>query len=236
MIWMLLRSVKMKGFMRGFHLRVRCPKWTPVSNSAFMLMTAIDRPSSIGCFGRLPPSRSQDLRRAESLPPGRERSAVYHALMGPSKRGSAGNPGAAAGPGNGRASAVGGLDGHRSSDLMLVGVAQADGPALQAHRMRQPLGLSVQAQQGPPPGAVDDFDLFPADVADPGSHGLGDGLLGGEAGCQRGRVAFGVDQLLGGVEPVEEALAMPQDGLVDALHLDDVHARMDHGQAPGGSG
>src|SRR3990170_1748730 len=41
MMWIPLRSVKMNGFMRGFHLRVRCPKWTPVSRSAFILMTAI---------------------------------------------------------------------------------------------------------------------------------------------------------------------------------------------------
>src|SRR5512143_2924675 len=36
-----LRSVKMYGFIRGSHLLVRCPKWTPLSSRAFMEITAI---------------------------------------------------------------------------------------------------------------------------------------------------------------------------------------------------
>ena len=36
-----LRSVKMNRFILGFHRRVWCPKWTPVSSSSFMVTTAI---------------------------------------------------------------------------------------------------------------------------------------------------------------------------------------------------
>src|SRR5512142_1583934 len=38
-----LRSVKMNGFIRGSHLFVRCPKWTPLSSRAFIEMTAIGK-------------------------------------------------------------------------------------------------------------------------------------------------------------------------------------------------
>src|SRR3954462_6353454 len=36
-----LRSVKMNRFIFGFHRRVWCPKWTPLSSSCFMVTTAI---------------------------------------------------------------------------------------------------------------------------------------------------------------------------------------------------
>src|SRR5690349_22036141 len=36
-----LRSVKMNRFIFGFHRRVWCPKWTPLSSSCFMLTTAM---------------------------------------------------------------------------------------------------------------------------------------------------------------------------------------------------
>src|SRR4051794_33475250 len=35
-----LRSVKMKRFIFGFHRRVWCPKWTPLSSSLRMVTTA----------------------------------------------------------------------------------------------------------------------------------------------------------------------------------------------------
>src|SRR5690625_1200328 len=39
-----LRSVKMKRFILGFHRRVWCPKWTPLSRSWRMVTTAMARP------------------------------------------------------------------------------------------------------------------------------------------------------------------------------------------------
>src|SRR3954454_23731668 len=36
-----LRSVKMNRFIFGFHRRVWCPKWTPLSSSCFMVTTAM---------------------------------------------------------------------------------------------------------------------------------------------------------------------------------------------------
>src|SRR4051794_23746932 len=36
-----LRSVKMNRFILGFHRRVWCPKWTPLSSSCFMVTTAM---------------------------------------------------------------------------------------------------------------------------------------------------------------------------------------------------
>src|SRR4030095_15027992 len=39
-----LRSVKMYGFIRGSHLLVRCPKWTPLSSRAFIGITAMISP------------------------------------------------------------------------------------------------------------------------------------------------------------------------------------------------
>ncbi len=43
-----LRSVKMKRFILGFHRRVWCPKWTPLSRSWRMVTTAMARPSGVG--------------------------------------------------------------------------------------------------------------------------------------------------------------------------------------------
>ena len=40
MMWMPLRCPKMYFFILGFHLRVRCPKWTPASSSSFMVTVA----------------------------------------------------------------------------------------------------------------------------------------------------------------------------------------------------
>src|SRR4030095_1969792 len=40
-----LRSVKMYGFIRGSHLLVRCPKWTPLSSRAFIGITAMISPN-----------------------------------------------------------------------------------------------------------------------------------------------------------------------------------------------
>src|SRR5512146_857527 len=39
MIWMPLRSVKMNVRILGCQRRVRCPKWTPASNRAFIEIT-----------------------------------------------------------------------------------------------------------------------------------------------------------------------------------------------------
>ncbi|GAB3801403.1 hypothetical protein GCM10027605_18780 [Micromonospora zhanjiangensis] len=36
-----LRSVKMKRFIFGFHRRVWCPKWTPLSSNWRMVTTAM---------------------------------------------------------------------------------------------------------------------------------------------------------------------------------------------------
>jgi hypothetical protein len=36
-----LRSVKMNRFIFGFHRRVWCPKWTPLSSSCRMVTTAM---------------------------------------------------------------------------------------------------------------------------------------------------------------------------------------------------
>src|ERR671910_3592664 len=47
-----LRSLKMKRFIFGFHRRVWCPKWTPLSSSCFMVTTAMRRASFAGL---LPP-------------------------------------------------------------------------------------------------------------------------------------------------------------------------------------
>jgi len=38
--------VKMNLFILGFHLRVWCPKWTPLASSSFMLTTAMAGRSS----------------------------------------------------------------------------------------------------------------------------------------------------------------------------------------------
>src|SRR3954467_1092745 len=49
-----LRSVKMNRFIFGFHLRVWCPKWTPLSSSCFMVTTAIRRASFAGLLAARP--------------------------------------------------------------------------------------------------------------------------------------------------------------------------------------
>src|SRR6478609_9263682 len=41
MMWMPLRSVRMKRLTFGFHRRVWCPKWTPLSSSWRMVTTAM---------------------------------------------------------------------------------------------------------------------------------------------------------------------------------------------------
>src|SRR3990170_2986922 len=61
----------MYGFMRGSHLLVRCPKWTPLSSRAFMEITAIGK--NLLAFGL----RSHHPRqRPRSFDP-------WHALEGP---------------------------------------------------------------------------------------------------------------------------------------------------------
>src|SRR5438105_801041 len=40
MMWIPLRSMKMKRFIFGFHRRAWCPKWTPDSKSCFIVTTA----------------------------------------------------------------------------------------------------------------------------------------------------------------------------------------------------
>src|SRR5581483_8496413 len=47
-----LRSPKMNRFIFGFHRRVWWPKWTPASNSCFMLTTAIAVPPPVVWPGR----------------------------------------------------------------------------------------------------------------------------------------------------------------------------------------
>src|SRR5687767_15991991 len=61
----------MYGFMRGSHLLVRCPKWTPLSSSAFIEITAIGK--NLLAFGLRSPHPRQ---RPRSFDP-------WHALEGP---------------------------------------------------------------------------------------------------------------------------------------------------------
>src|SRR6185436_21060124 len=61
----------MYGFMRGSHLFVRCPKWTPLSSRAFMDITAIGK--NLLAFGLRSPHPRQ---RPRSFDP-------WHALEGP---------------------------------------------------------------------------------------------------------------------------------------------------------
>ncbi len=63
MIWMPLRSVKIYGFIWGFHLCVRWPKWTPLSNRDFMETTDIFSPCVIP-----PQSFGSDLDRWVATP------------------------------------------------------------------------------------------------------------------------------------------------------------------------
>src|ERR1700722_9333211 len=44
MIWILLRSPKMKGAILGFQKRVWCPKWTPASSICRMDTLVINTP------------------------------------------------------------------------------------------------------------------------------------------------------------------------------------------------
>ncbi len=41
MMWMPLRSMKMYGAIFGFHLRLRCPKWTPASSNSVKVVLGI---------------------------------------------------------------------------------------------------------------------------------------------------------------------------------------------------
>src|SRR5690606_24686839 len=88
MLWMPERSVRMKRLTFGFHRRVWCPKWTPLSSSWRMVTTAMavlllsrarqsrpavfsvvcrDRPAAIpGAPAQHPPPRS---RRTEGCGP-----------------------------------------------------------------------------------------------------------------------------------------------------------------------
>src|SRR5574341_2326144 len=61
----------MYGFMRGSHLLVRCPKWTPLSSRAFIEITAIGK--HLLAFGLRPHPPHQ---RPRSFDP-------WHALEGP---------------------------------------------------------------------------------------------------------------------------------------------------------
>ena len=47
-----LRSVKMKRFIFGFHRRVWCPKWTPLSRSWRIVTTAMAVHSFVGASAR----------------------------------------------------------------------------------------------------------------------------------------------------------------------------------------
>src|SRR3989304_7336623 len=56
--------------MRGFHLRVRWPKWTPVSSRAFLLMTDM-RATSVALGLRPRPPRPEPRFRGTPDPVGR---------------------------------------------------------------------------------------------------------------------------------------------------------------------
>src|SRR3990172_5847770 len=84
--------------MRGFHLRVRWPKWTPVSSSAFILMTDM-RATSVALGLRLRPPRPEPRFRGTPDPVGRR---VGYPLAGGSPReGQNGSPQAANAGGGG---------------------------------------------------------------------------------------------------------------------------------------
>src|SRR3990170_3345032 len=68
--------------MRGFHLRVRWPKWTPVSSRAFILMTDM-RATSVAFGLRLRPPRPEPRFRGTPDPVGRR---VGYPLAGGSPR------------------------------------------------------------------------------------------------------------------------------------------------------
>src|SRR3989304_9328426 len=115
---------------------------------------------------------------------------------------------------------------------MFMGVTQADGPHLEPLCLRQVTRTARQAQHGLTARSVDDLDLLPRHLTDPGSQRLRHGLLGSEARRQSGRRAGGVDQLLLSEEAVEETVAVPQDRPIDPIDLGHVHTRADHAGPP----
>ncbi len=102
MIWMLLRSVKIYGFIAGCHLWVRCPKCTPLSRSAFMEMIVIQnsplrlssasfipdrhrfpaRPVWSGSVCDMRPDFGTRVKMHNISRQGRERRQVYHKAGG----------------------------------------------------------------------------------------------------------------------------------------------------------
>src|SRR5690606_32266060 len=104
MMWMPLRSVKMYGFIFGFHRLAWCPKWTPASSSArsvacgerpWVLVTACCTRSSdrmVLCVRAAHPKLGPEATcsRHTLLSPGacemkarrmQDRARVYHDLM-----------------------------------------------------------------------------------------------------------------------------------------------------------
>ena len=66
----------------------------------------------------------------------------------------------------------------------------------------------MQRERRPPAFAVRaNLNLDPADVADAGAQGFGDGFFGGETGCQPNRIVRAVFAFASGEEALEKALA-----------------------------
>jgi hypothetical protein len=114
---------------------------------------------------------------------------------------------------------------YRYRNGVLIGVTETDRPIGQAQCLRHLLGIAVQSQERLSSRARDDFDLLPCHLTNSGAKRLCHCLFGREPGCQCRDLSLGVDQLLTGVETVEEALTVPHDGMVNSIHLNDVDTR-----------
>jgi hypothetical protein len=111
---------------------------------------------------------------------------------------------------------------------------QANRPLAQPARGGQLLGGVVEGQMGPAALVAEDFDVFPAHVADARAQRLADGFLDGEAPGQAGHPPGALRLFAGGEEAVGEARAVTLQAAPHALDLDEVNARRQHQRASSG--
>ena len=106
---------------------------------------------------------------------------------------------------------------------MIPRMGKADGELGQAQLLGPRLGSPVQMNQRLAPLVTEDLHLLPGDAPQPRAEGFGDGLFGGETDRQLRHPPSAISLLRRGVHSLEETLAVPSQGSLYALNLDDVH-------------
>jgi hypothetical protein len=78
----------------------------------------------------------------------------------------------------------------------------------------------VKLKHGLTTRAIDDLNVLPPDISDPGSQRFRDGFFGGESRRERRCVPSSVDQFLSGIKTIEKALSVTKNRTIDSIDLD----------------